>query len=98
MLEHHEWESHKELVDEKKPDCYKCVHRRAILGDCHSRCNNVKAKVEGDKTGIKNGWFMWPLNFDPTWLISCNGFSDKKEDDLPEQKIDPLSQLRSLLK
>jgi len=21
-----------------KPDCYKCKHRRQLLGDCHSRC------------------------------------------------------------
>ena len=24
--------------------------------------------------GIKMGWFMWPVNFDPTWLRSCTGF------------------------
>lgn len=22
--------------------------------------------------GIKNGWCDWPLNFDPTWVESCN--------------------------
>lgn len=24
--------------------------------------------------GIKNGWFIWPVNFDPTWLENCDGF------------------------
>lgn len=59
-----------------KSDCYKCVHRLTIPGDAHTRCNNHKADVIGNQHGIKNGWFRWPLNFDPTWLESCNGFSD----------------------
>ena len=35
-------------------------------------------KVVGHPWGIKNGWFNHPYNFDPTWLIECNGF-EKKE-------------------
>lgn len=31
-------------------------------------------KVTGDPHGIQMGWFMWPANFDPTWLKSCDGF------------------------
>lgn len=57
-----------------KPNCYKCDHRHDIPGDCHSSCENKTASVEGDPGGIKNGWFLWPLNFDPTWLVSCDGF------------------------
>ena len=81
-----------------KPDCYKCVHRLAIPGDAHIQCNNFKAKVEGNLHGIKHGWFMWPLNFDPTWLISCDGFSDKPEDKKPEQELNPLLELIAILK
>lgn len=33
--------------------------------------------VTGDPVGMKHGWFMWPANFDPTWLLSCNGFELK---------------------
>jgi hypothetical protein len=82
----------------KKPNCYKCVHRLGIPGDAHSRCNNHKAKVEGNPRGITNGWFMWPLNFDPTWLISCDGFSDNPEDKKPRIELDPLSELIAMLK
>ncbi len=60
-----------------KPDCYKCRHRRPIPGDCHSTCINKGATVKGNKHGIRSGWFAWPWNFDPTWLIECDGFSDK---------------------
>lgn len=27
--------------------------------------------------GIRNGWFVWPVNFDPVWLETCNGFEAK---------------------
>jgi hypothetical protein len=31
--------------------------------------------VEGHVHGIKHGWFLWPVNFDPTWLTACDGFT-----------------------
>jgi hypothetical protein len=61
------------------PDCYKCVHRRAIPGDCHSNCVNTSAHVTGHSHGIVHGWFWWPINFDPVWLISCDGFNPTDE-------------------
>ncbi len=35
--------------------------------------------VKGNPHGIRNGWFNWPYNFDPTWLLQCDGFEDKEE-------------------
>lgn len=32
----------------------------------------------GEPHGIANGWFMHPVNFDPAWLLSCDGFEEKK--------------------
>jgi len=42
-----------------------------------------KLGIRGDPIGIKHGWFMWPANFDPVWLITCKGFTPKeaKEDE-----------------
>ena len=37
-----------------------------------------KIKVVGNPIGIKRGWFNYPLNFDPTWLVECNGFERKE--------------------
>lgn len=83
---------------DKKPNCYECAHRREIPGNCHSRCNNLKAKVTGNPHGIRNGWFMWPLNFDPTWLTACDGFStDEKDRKAPTAKMDPLIELLAML-
>jgi len=33
--------------------------------------------IKGDPHGIRNGWFNWPFNFDPTWLENCEGFEAK---------------------
>lgn len=61
----------------EKPNCYQCAHRRSIPGDAHSRCTNISALVVGNNAGIARGWFKWPFNFDPTWLVSCSGFQEK---------------------
>jgi hypothetical protein len=37
-----------------------------------------RLNVYGDSHGIKMGWFMWPLNFNPTWLLTCDGFERKE--------------------
>ena len=34
--------------------------------------------ISGDESGIKHGWFMWPTSYDPTWLLTCEGFEQKK--------------------
>lgn len=61
----------------KKPNCFKCKYKQDIIGDCHISCSNLYANVKGDSVGIKGGWFFYPFNFDPTWLVSCDGFLKK---------------------
>lgn len=34
--------------------------------------------VKLDPWGIKNGWAMWPLNFDPVWVNECGFFTEKE--------------------
>lgn len=46
--------------------------------------NIEKLNIKADSHGVRNGWFMWPINFDPIWLLNCDGFtprlgSDKEE-------------------
>lgn len=82
----------------EKPNCYKCVHRLGVPGDAHSRCNNHGAKVAGNPHGIRRGWFLWPVNYDPVWLISCSGFSADEKDRKPLQKLDPLVEIMGMLK
>lgn len=58
----------------EKPKCGECIHRRSIPGDAHSACANLNAQVTADRYGVEQGWFFWPLNFDPSWLKTCTGF------------------------
>jgi len=36
-----------------------------------------KFQIKANPHGIKMGWFLWPINFDPIWLENCNGFEQK---------------------
>lgn len=65
-----------------KGKCYQCIYRRDIPGDAHSMCLHpdvLNVKVVADFTAIERGWFLYPVNFDPAWLVSCNGFNQRKE-------------------
>jgi len=86
------------MEDEKKPNCYECAHRREVPGSAHSRCNNHKAKVTGNAHGIRSGWFKWPLNFDPAWLVSYDGFSTNEKDKTAlTVEMDPMTELLGML-
>jgi len=62
-------------------ECYTCIHRRTIPGDCHTRCSNPDPRMTGHKHGIKSGWFMYPFNFDPTWKTKdCSNYESKEQD------------------
>ena len=37
-----------------------------------------KLNIQAHSHGVKRGWFNWPYNFDPVWLVSCDGFSSKE--------------------
>lgn len=71
--------------------CYKCRHRGTVPGDAHSACshpNSFNIGVKGDSHGIKSGWFLHPFNFDPTWLIACDGFEPKDKESIEEREDD----------
>lgn len=36
-------------------------------------------QIRANFHGIKNGWFVWPVNFDPVWLEHCGGYTAKAE-------------------
>lgn len=37
-----------------------------------------KLNISANPHGVKNGWFLWPINFDPIWLENCDGFLRKE--------------------
>ena len=34
----------------------------------------LQLHIRGNDHGIRSGWFMWPVNFDPVWLENCDGY------------------------
>lgn len=56
-------------------NCYKCQHRRNVPGNAHISCAKPCAEVTGDPHGIRKGWFMYPILFDPIWGEGCKNFS-----------------------
>lgn len=42
----------------------------------------IKLGIKADRYGFENGWFMRPVNFDPIWLLNCNGFTPKDGEEI----------------
>lgn len=38
----------------------------------------ISLDVKAHSRGVEMGWFAWPVNFDPVWLLSCSGFEEKE--------------------
>jgi hypothetical protein len=32
-----------------------------------------------NRYGIEQGWCMWPIDFDPTWVTECSFFEEKDD-------------------
>ena len=64
---------------EPKPNCKTCKFIQDVPGDAHKCCTNTNANVEGAELGIRNGYFDWPYNFSPWWLVKCDGYEKKEE-------------------
>lgn len=56
-------------------NCYECKHSRDVPGNCHIQCVKPDTNMTGHLHGIKRGWFMYPLLFDPVWMTAkCENF------------------------
>lgn len=55
--------------------CYKCKSKRDVSGNAHIKCVNPDSNMSGNAHGIKNGWFYYPMLFDPVWMGKvCSNF------------------------
>jgi hypothetical protein len=61
-------------------DAHSCCHypgnRTGLFGffEKENLANAKKLNIRATPHGVKMGWFMWPVNFDPVWLENCDGF------------------------
>ena len=61
-------------------ECYSCAHKRAVPGNAHIACANPDPAMTGHPHGVKHGWFMYPLLFDPVWKArECANYQKKEE-------------------
>jgi hypothetical protein len=76
-------------------NCFECEWSRTLAGSTHLSCYhpfvvqnpltaNFFMRIDANQHGIDNGWFLFPFDFDPTWLNSCVGFLEKGTEVLPE--------------
>jgi hypothetical protein len=55
----------------------KCGHPDAIpsfLAKASKHPADDVLKVVGHEQGVEGGWFNWPFDFDPRWLVACAGY------------------------
>jgi len=75
------------MVDTKS-QCWRCAYKAAVPGSCHIRCVYNWAKSEhrpprGKEYGIDSGWYYFPLNYDPVWMIDgCQARADEREPEM----------------
>lgn len=63
-------------------ECYSCSHKSNVPGNCHIRCDEPDPDMTGDRVGEKNGWFIYPLLFDPVWKTKdCTNFEKAEGED-----------------
>lgn len=65
------------MLRHARGECWECIYKKEVPGNCHIQCTNPSIEVarSGDPHGVKNGWFFYPLLFDPTWKRSlCRNY------------------------
>lgn len=50
----------------------------ALMGVNDKDSARHKLGIQANPHGVKMGWFMWPMNFDPAWLENCDGYEEKE--------------------
>ena len=74
-------------------ECYDCVHKEAIAGNAHIKCNNPDHSMTGNAHGIKHRWFFYPTLFDPTWKTKlCKNFKPKSDNAISDAISNTVSQ------
>lgn len=85
----------------EKKTCYSCAYCGTIPGSCHASCtyawSNDEKMPAGDTHGIKNGWYMFPFNYDPVWMDEECTAHAKETDPSKVVKDNPIFTLASLL-
>ena len=89
--------------EEKKQSCLERGYMGRNPGTAHIRCNFDWAKAEikapaGHPHGIRKGWYIFPVNYDPTWMIgSCPVYTETIDPEMVVKKRDAFTELMGIL-
>lgn len=65
-------------INLREAKCHQCKFKYNVPGNTHIGCSNPDKTVKGYPHGIENGWFIYPILFDPCWMITkCRNFEEK---------------------
>ena len=60
-----------------RDECWTCKHKEKVPGDAHIKCNKPDPNMKGNAHGRANGWFWYPLLFDPVWKEKdCDNYEE----------------------
>ena len=91
------------MEDQEKKNCWTCGYVGSVPGSAHARCKfdwekAKKRMPEGSVHGIRNGWWAFPLNYDPVWMVGeCQEWAKEINPELVREKYPPLMELFALL-
>ena len=63
--------------------CETCLYKKGIPGNTHIECTGQKVNIFGvSDHGVKQGWFVFPIIYDPVWAEECDGYVPVKYKDI----------------
>ena len=66
--------------------CRTCAYKKDVSGDTHISCsfdwdNSKYTPPKASPYGIRSGWYLFPINFDPIWQETpCQEYSINKDE------------------
>ena len=91
-------------MSEFRDRCYSCGYKQNVPGNAHIRCAFAWAKSNltpppGSAYGVSQGWYIFPLLFDPTWMLEpCGAWAEEAAEETLAGKVDPLLELLTIFR
>lgn len=51
-----------------------------VMARAHQEHISIGGVIVINGHGVRNGWAMYPLNFDPIWIEQCNFYKEKEQE------------------
>ena len=93
----------KEVNKMTEQNCWTCAYKGKNPGSAHVRCRfkwtgSELAVPVGKPWGISHGWWIFPLNFDPVWMVEqCPAWSETVDQDKLAPKPDAMTEALAIL-